>query len=118
MFTRTRSLYYKYNYQSPLKSPVEIIKHAAHGLLSEWANLNTRLPVKPWRYPLENAVDRSNGSSRPVLFVCQSLGGPVVEEVCRRAPVKPSIIDFLQALLLSELEEDLHALSRKTFGIV
>ena len=78
---RTRCFHYRYHNQSSQDSPVAIVNRAAHGLLSEWAKLGIHSPPRPLIGPFENDVDRSNGPSRPVLFVCQSFGGPVVEEV-------------------------------------
>ncbi|KAF6228757.1 hypothetical protein HO173_011604 [Letharia columbiana] len=78
---KTRSLYYRYHGQSSRDSPVEVVNHAAHGLLSEWAKLETHSLVKPLIDSSGNAVDEGDGLPRPVLFVCQGLGGLVVEEV-------------------------------------
>lgn len=77
----SRSLYYGYHNQSSRDRPLDNVNHAALGLLSEWAKLETRLPVRLLTDPFETTVDRTNGPSRPVLFVCQSLGGLVVEKV-------------------------------------
>ena len=92
-FTNVRSLYYRYENQSSYEYSDKSVSLAAHELLFGWAELETNPPAKALTSPSENAGAQCVGPSRPVIFVCQGLGGFVVEEVCGIAPVNMSIID-------------------------
>lgn len=76
-----RTLYYRYDSQSSCKCPVALIDQAACTLVSGWASLDTDSSVGPSMDPVENVGAQCNHPPRPVIFVCQSLGGHVVEEV-------------------------------------
>ena len=76
----TRSFYYEYRSPSSCDSSAETIELAARDFLSEWSELKSQPPPSD---RFEGARRRNEGPSRPVLFVCQSLGGRIVEEVLR-----------------------------------
>ena len=76
-----RSLHYRYHDQNSGESSLGLINHAAHRLLSWWAKIGTQSCAWQLTEPVENARGQRNGPSRPVIFVCQSLGGSVVEQV-------------------------------------
>ena len=92
-FTNVRSLHYRYQNLSSCESSDKSVSLAAHELLFGWAKLETNPPAKAMTSPSENAGAQCIGPSRPVIFVCQGLGGCVVEEVCGIAAVNMSIID-------------------------
>ena len=94
LFIRTRSLYYRYKTSSSRDSIVDDISVAAQYLLSEYAKLEIDSPVGPFTGTCDNAVARNRGPSRSVIFVCQSSGGAVVEEVRRNSLVELSIVDL------------------------
>lgn len=80
-FANVRTLYYRYDSQSSCKCTIAFIEQAAYTLLSGWASLDTDSSVGPSIDPTENAGAQCNRPPRPVIFVCQSRGGLVVEEV-------------------------------------
>ena len=93
-FIRTRSLCYTYKTSSSRNSGVDDISHAAHGLLSEVAKLETNSSVRPFTGICDNTVARGRGPSRSVIFVCQSSGGHIVEEVRPNPQLELTIVDL------------------------
>lgn len=74
-FPTARKYVFACQQQHMSSSPVDVVQDAARSLLLQWAQLEIDLSR-------DTATSRRrNTVHRPVLFVCQSLGGLVVQKV-------------------------------------
>ena len=93
----TRVLVYEYQRPAPQVALMDTINDAAKSLLYSWENYETDTVRS-----ISSYHDNDASITRPVVFVCHSLGGIVVK----------------QALLSSAARCDRPSLARHTFGIV
>ena len=71
---------------------MDVVEDTARSLLFQWAQLDIELSKNTTDWSSNGTEGRRNSVHRPVLFVCQSTGGLVVQRVRHRIPYDVTIL--------------------------
>ena len=107
-FPTTRRYVFAWQPQNVQTSPVDVVQNAAQCLLVQWARLDTDISRNPSDWSIIGIRERRHSVHRPVLFVCKSLGGLVVQKVRSGRNVKVILTLYRLYYYLSQKVEILH----------
>ena len=81
MFPTARRCVFAWKPQNAKTLPVDVVQDAAECLLVQWARLDTDISRDSSHWSTSGTRQQNHSVHRPVLFVCKSFGGLVVQKV-------------------------------------
>ncbi len=107
-FPTARSFVFAYQPQNVDISLFDIVQKAAQSLLLQWARLDVDISGNTVDRSTNETRRRESSAHRPVLFVCQSIGGLVVQKVLWGPNTKVILTSHRLYYYLSQKVETLH----------